>query len=90
MNLHNFCLAPKRFAKVNGSFRESRFQPPSVSELLSSPEGICLVSDSESIRGFVDPGSTSPSEDKFNAAVPDDDPNKRRTGVSVEDVAERL
>lgn len=60
MNLHNFGLA-----KVNGSVLESRFQP-SVSVLLSSPEGNCLVSESESLRGFVDPASTSPSEDKFN------------------------
>ena len=55
----------------------------------SSPEGICLVSDSESRLGFAEPASTSPSGDKFNAALPDDDPNKRRTGVSAED-AEKL
>lgn len=61
---------------------------PSVS-VFSSPEDICLGSDSESLRGF-DPASTSPSDDKFNAAVPDDEPNKRRTGVSVEEVVERL
>ena len=58
--------------------------------MLSSPEGICLLSDNESLLGFAEPASTSPSDDKFNAAVPDDDPNKRRTGASAEDDAEIL
>lgn len=49
-----------------------------------SSEDICLVSDSESRRGLAEPDSTSPSDDKFNAAVPDEDPSKRRTGVSDE------
>lgn len=62
---------------------------PSVS-MLSSPAGICLVSDSESRLGFVEPASTSPSGDKVNAADPDDVPRKRRTGASAEDDAERL
>ena len=58
--------------------------------ILSSPGGICLGSDSESRLGFVDPASTSPSDDKVNAADPDEDPNNRRTGVSAEDDAVRL
>ncbi len=58
--------------------------------ILSSPEGICLVSDSESRLGFAEPASTSASDDKFNAAVPDDEPSKRRTGASAEDDADRL
>lgn len=58
--------------------------------ILSSPEGICLASDSESRLGFAEPASTSASDDKFNAAVPDDDPSKRRTGASAEDDADIL
>lgn len=50
----------------------------------SSPEGICLVSDNESRLGFAELDSTSPSEDKFNAAVPDEDPNKCLLGASAE------
>lgn len=49
--------------------------------MLSSPEGICLVSDNESLLGFAEPG---PSDDKFNAAVPDEEPNSRRPGASAE------
>jgi len=59
--------------------------------MLSSPEGICRVSDNESRLGIVEPASTSPSDDKDSAAVPDDDPNKRRTtGASVGEEGERL
>lgn len=62
---------------------------PSVSMLLSL-EGICLVSDVESRLGLTEFASMSPSEDKVKAAVPEDDPNKRRTtGASAEYCAER-
>jgi len=56
----------------------------------SSPEGICLVSDNESRLGFAELDSTSPSEDKFNAAVPDEDPNRCLLGASAEGDAEIL
>lgn len=51
--------------------------------MLSSPEGIGLVSDSESLLGFAEPDSTSPSDDKLNAAVPDEEPNRRRPEASA-------
>lgn len=51
--------------------------------MLSSPEGICLVSDNESLLGFAEPDSTSPSDDKLNAAGPDEEPNRRRPGASA-------
>lgn len=66
-------------------FRAAFFQS-SVS-ILSSPEGICLGSDSESLLGFADPASTNPSDDKFNEVVADVEPNKRRAGASAEDDA---
>lgn len=56
----------------------------------SSPEGICLVSDNESLLGFTEPDSTSPSDDKFNAAVPDEEPKRRRPGASAEGDADKL
>jgi len=58
--------------------------------MLSSPEGICLVSDNESLLGFVEPDSISPSDDKFNAEVPDEEPNKRLPGASAEGDADML
>lgn len=58
--------------------------------MLSSALGICLGSDNESLLGFADPASTSPSEDKFNEAAADVEPNKRRAGASAEDDAEGL
>ncbi|KAL5992083.1 hypothetical protein ACLOJK_012997 [Asimina triloba] len=63
---------------------------PSASVLLS-PEGSNLVSESESRRAFPWPDSAGASEDdKGNAEVPDEDPNKRRTtGISAEDGVER-
>lgn len=58
---------------------------PSVS-ILSSPEGMLLDSDRESRLGFDEPASASPSEDKANAPLPEDEANKRRTtGASAED-----
>lgn len=56
----------------------------------SSSEGICIVSDNESLLGFAELDSTSPSVDKFNAAVPDEEPNRRRPGDSVKGDADRL
>lgn len=56
----------------------------------SSPEGICLVSDIESLLGFAEVDSTSPSDDKLNAAVPNEDPNRRLPGASAEGVADIL
>lgn len=56
----------------------------------SSPEGTCLVSDTESLLGFAELDSTSPSDDKFNAAVPDEDPNRRLPGASAEGEADIL
>ena len=58
--------------------------------MLSSPGGICLGSDSESRLGLVDSASTSPSDDKVNAADPDEDSSNRRTGASAEEDAVRL
>lgn len=52
----------------------------------SSAEGICLVSDNESLLGWF-PG---PDSDKTNAAVPDEDANIRRTGAPDGEDAERL
>ncbi|MCI29888.1 hypothetical protein A2U01_0051097, partial [Trifolium medium] len=45
--------------------------------MLSSPEGIGLVSESETLLVFSEPDSTSPSDDKLNAAVPVEEPNRR-------------
>ena len=56
----------------------------------SSPEGICLASDTETLLGFAELDSTSPSDDKFNAAVPDEDPNGRLPGASAEGDADML
>lgn len=62
---------------------------PSVSILLSL-KGICLVSGCESCLGLAELASISPSEDNVKAAVPEDDPNKRRTtGASAEYSADR-
>lgn len=41
--------------------------------VLLSPEDFCLASDKESRLLFVEPASTSPSGDKFNATIPDGD-----------------
>lgn len=50
-----------------------------------------LISPDGSRLGFVEPASTSPSEDKVNAPVPDDEPNKNwPAGASVEGDGERL
>lgn len=51
--------------------------------MLSSPGGIGLVSDNESLLGFAVPDSTSPSDDKLSAAVPDEEPSRRRPGASA-------
>jgi len=57
----------------------------------SSPEGICLVSDNESRLGVAaELDSPSPSEDKFNAAVPDEDRSRCLLGASAEGDAEIL
>ena len=48
---------------------------PSVS-ILSSLEDNCLFSDNESRLGFVELAATSPSDDRFNPAVPEEDPKK--------------
>lgn len=54
--------------------------------MLLSPEDFCLASDKESRLLFVEPASTSPSGEKFNATAPDEDAKKRRTAVeSVDD-----
>lgn len=45
--------------------------------MLLSPDGIFLVSESDSRLGFVETVSASPSEVMFNALVPDDEPNRR-------------
>lgn len=50
----------------------------------SSPDGICLVSDNESRLGVAELDSPSPSEDKFNAAVPDEDRSRCLLGASAE------
>jgi len=55
-----------------------------------SPEGICLVSDNESRLGVAELDSTSPSEDKLNAAVPDEDRSRCLLGASAEGDAEIL
>ncbi|OMO60070.1 hypothetical protein CCACVL1_24427 [Corchorus capsularis] len=43
---------------------------------------------SESRLGFVEPASTSPSDDKFNPVVPEEEPKKRRAGASDADDVE--
>lgn len=57
----------------------------------SSPEGTCLVvSVNESLLGFAELDSPCPSDDKFNEAVPDEEPNRRRPGASAEGDADIL
>lgn len=88
---NNSCSSSKIIVKgeLAPSLEERRNQL-SVS-ILSSAEGICLVSESESRLGFVEPASTSPSDANDSAAEPDDVPNKRRTtGVSTGEDVERL
>lgn len=76
MNLQITHLSPpKKIVKSKGSIFLKHIIHPS-SSMLSSPEESCLVSDNESRLGFTEPDSTSPSDDKFNAVVPDEDPNK--------------
>lgn len=58
--------------------------------MFSSPEGICRVSDSASCLDFPGPASAGPSDDRGNAVVPEEDPNKRRTtGTSAEEDVEK-
>lgn len=56
----------------------------------SSPEGFGLVSDNESLLGFTETDSTSPSDDKLNAAVPDEEPSRRRPAASAKGDADTL
>lgn len=58
--------------------------------MFSSLEGICRMSDSDSRLDFPGPASPGPSDEGGSAAVPEEDPNKRRTtGTSVEDDEEK-
>lgn len=77
------------FQKIVKGVKMTGDVQPSAS-IFSSSDGISRLSESDSRLGFVDPASTSPSDDKFSAVVPEDVPNKCWTGALADDAAERL
>lgn len=96
-NIIKTCTSPALGAQSNDEFKledqEKVETGPMLEEwdpspsMFSSPEVICRVSDSDSRLDFPWPASAGPSDDKGNAALPEEDPNKRRTtGTSDEDV----
>lgn len=71
----NSSLSSFIFQKIVKGVKLTCGDQPSAS-MFSSSEGISRVSESDSRLGFADPASTSPSDDKFRAVVPEDVPNK--------------